>query len=99
MEYATASVSSPGLEEYLGLSDAEVPGAEQAITTLVDGLEYLNANQRGYLVVTFTTNDAVADWRFVDTVKSSTWNLDTGRAKSLRTLPGAANRVLVPTLS
>jgi alkaline phosphatase D len=99
VEFATASVSSPGLEEYLGLSDAEVPGAEQAITTLVDGLEYLNANQRGYLVVTFTTNDAVADWRFVDTVKSSTWNLDTSRAKSLRTLPGAANRVLVPTLS
>mgnify|MGYP000327278888 CR=1 FL=1 len=73
--------------------------AEQAITTLVDGLEYLNANQRGYLVVTFTANDAIADWRFVDTVKSTSWSLDTNRAKSLRTLPGSANRVLMPTLA
>ena len=96
VEFATASVSSPGLEEYLGLSAAEVPSAEQAITTLVDGLEYLNANQRGYLVVTFTADEAIADWRFVDTVKSTTWSLDSARAKSLRTLPGAANRVLMP---
>ena len=97
VEFATASVSSPGLESYLGLSEAQIPAAEQAITTLVDGLQYLNANQRGYLLVTFTAEEARADWRFVSTVKAAEYSIDNSRARSLRTLPGAGNRVLVPT--
>ncbi len=97
VEFATASVSSPGLESYLGLSEAQIPAAEQAITTLVDGLQYLNANQRGYLLVTFTAEEARADWRFVSNVKAAEYSIDNSRARSLRTLPGAGNRVLVPT--
>ena len=98
VEFATASVSSPGLESYLGLSEAQIPAAEQAITTLVDGLQYLNANQRGYLLVTFTAEEARADWRYVSTVKAADYSMDTARARSLRTLPGAGNRTLVPTV-
>ena len=41
-EFATASVSSPGLEDYLGLPDAMIADAEQGIGLLVDGLDYLN---------------------------------------------------------
>lgn len=96
VEFATASVSSPGLEYYLGLPDDEVPAAEQAITTLVDGLEYLNASQRGYLLVTFSADAARADWRFISSVKTADYSLDTSRSKSLITLPGAANRTLLP---
>ena len=83
VEFATASVSSPGLEEYLQLPPEMVPTAEQAISLLVDDLYYLNANQRGYLLVTFTATEARADWRYVSTVKAREYSLDTSRARSL----------------
>lgn len=88
VEYATSSVSAPGLEEYLQLTAEAVPGAEQAIRLLVDDLQYLNLNQRGYLVVTFTPDAARADWRFVTTVKDNEYALDPERAMTMRTLPG-----------
>ena len=94
VEFATAGVTSPGLESYLGLPAAAIPQAEQAITLLVDELQYLNASQRGYLVVTFTEDQARADWRFVSTVKSRDYVVDSARGKTLVTLPGKANRVL-----
>ncbi|MEH6671009.1 alkaline phosphatase D family protein [Halopseudomonas sp.] len=94
VEFATAGVTSPGLESYLGLPAAAISQAEQAITLLVDELQYLNASQRGYLVVTFTEDHARADWRFVSTVKSRDYVVDSARGKTLITLPGKANRVL-----
>lgn len=94
VEFATAGVTSPGLESYLGLPPAAMPQAEQAIALLVDELQYLNANQRGYLVVTFTEDQARADWRFVSTVKARDYVVDSARGQSLITLPGKANRVL-----
>lgn len=96
VEFATAGVTSPGLESYLGLPAAAIPQAEQAITLLVDELQYLNASQRGYLVVTFTEDQARADWRFVSTVKARDYVIDDARSKALITLPGKANRVINP---
>jgi alkaline phosphatase D len=94
VEFATASVTSPGLEGYLGLPAEMIPQAEQGIGLLVDDLEYLNISQRGYMLVTFTSEEARADWHFLDTVKSQTYNVDTSATASLRTLPGSANRRL-----
>jgi alkaline phosphatase D len=96
VEFATAGVTSPGLESYLGLPAAAIPQAEQAITLLVDELQYLNASQRGYLVVTFTEVQARADWRFVSTVKARDYVIDDARSKALITLPGKVNRVINP---
>ncbi|MBL4834237.1 MAG: alkaline phosphatase D family protein [Pseudomonas sp.] len=96
VEFATAGVTSPGLESYLGLPAAAIPQAEQAITLLVDELQYLNASQRGYLVVTFTEDQARADWRFVSTVKARDYVIDDARSKALITLPGKVNRVINP---
>ncbi len=98
VEFATAGVTSPGLESYLGLPAAAIPSAEQAITTLVDDLQYLNASQRGYLLVTFTPEEARADWRFVSTVKARDYVIDSSRSKTLRSLPGTANRTLTSSL-
>jgi alkaline phosphatase D len=61
-----------------------VAAAEQAIGLLVDDLDYLNINQRGYLVVTFEPEQARADWHFVDTVKSRDYSEDASRAVSRR---------------
>jgi len=94
VEFATSSVTSPGLEDYLGIPGEMIQGAEQAIGLLVDDLDYLNVNQRGYMVVTFTPDEARADWYFVDTIKSRDYGLDAARATSLRVLPGQGNRKL-----
>ncbi|MFN3581063.1 MAG: alkaline phosphatase D family protein [Pseudomonas sp.] len=94
VEFATASVSSPGLEEYLGLPIAQIPQIEQVITILVDQLDYLNAAQRGYMLVTFTPEQAHAQWQFVDTIKSTSYQVDNLRSQQRICLPGAANRRL-----
>lgn len=94
VEFATASVSSPGLEEYLELGEEQIAGAEQGIGLLADDLDYLNMNQRGYMVVTFTAEEARADWYFVDTIKSRDYAIDTARSASRSVRPGAGNRSL-----
>jgi alkaline phosphatase D len=95
VEFATSSVTSPGFEEFLQLTAETVPPTEEALTFLVDDLKYTNLNQRGYMVVTFTPQEARADWRFLDTVKMPDYQIDGQRSNSLRVLPGAANRKLV----
>ena len=88
-EFATASVTSPGLESYLGLSDEQQIGAfEGALQLLIDNLQYTNVNQRGYMMVTFTANEARADWRFLTTIKSDDSGIDEERNKSLRIRAG-----------
>ena len=88
VEFATASVSSPGSEEYLNVPEEAVAQAEQAITLLADDLQYANINQRGYMLVTFTATEARADWRYVDTVKSREYSIDTSRNRALKVNAG-----------
>jgi hypothetical protein len=55
MEFATPSVTSPGLEEYVGLSDtATALQFEGAIGLLIDSLQYFYAYDRGFMTVIFT---------------------------------------------
>ncbi|WP_282110074.1 alkaline phosphatase D family protein [Shewanella algicola] len=68
VEFATSSVSSPGLEYYLGLSDAEMPATEAAIVGLISDLKYANLKDRGYLLLTFTADEVRSDWQYVDTI-------------------------------
>ncbi|WP_298452264.1 alkaline phosphatase D family protein [uncultured Marinobacter sp.] len=92
VEFAAPSVSSPGLEEYLELDEDQISGAEQGISLLADDLDYLNINQRGFMIVTFTVEEARSDWYFVDTIKSRDYAIDTARSTSRRVRPGAGNR-------
>jgi alkaline phosphatase D len=91
VEFATPSVSSPGLEEYLpDMNPAELAaGVQQLIPTL----KYANTHQRGYMLLTVTAEEARADWYFVDTVKAKSY--DFGLQRSLKTLPGAGRRKIV----
>ena len=41
------------------------------LPVLIDDLAYCNLHQRGYLTVSFTEKQAVATWRYVDTIKST----------------------------
>ncbi|USD30661.1 alkaline phosphatase D family protein [Pseudoalteromonas sp. SCSIO 43201] len=68
-EYATASVSSPGLEHYLQLSDEQALQFAEVLTLLVDDLEYANIHQRGYLTLNISKEKIESEWVFVDTVQ------------------------------
>ncbi|MGD9655292.1 MAG: alkaline phosphatase [Sulfuricurvum sp.] len=96
VEFATSSVSSPGMEEYLAItSTGMAQQLEAALTILVDDLEYANLNNRGFLVVTFTAEKAEAQWKYVDSISSTTYNLLTDRETTYQVFPGSENRTLV----
>ena len=83
VELATSSVSSPGMEKYLNISQAQLQQFEMAFTTLIDELAYTNLNQRGYLTVTFDQAQMQANWIFVDTIKSEEYKVDASRGHQL----------------
>ena len=92
VEFGVTSVTSPGFEEVFAKEDpAKVAGGlEQIIGPLV----YAETKNRGFMIVTATPTQASAEWRYVSTVKSKTYTMVPG--KTLKTLPGAANRKLLP---
>jgi alkaline phosphatase D len=69
-EFATTSVSSPGMEVDLPLPPAR---AKALFERAVDDLRWMDPSRRGYLKMTFTATEARADWCFVDTVVSRSW--------------------------
>jgi len=69
-ELAASSITSPGLETYLGTSPQALGGFEQALALLVDDLIYLDASRRGYTLATFSTGKIKSEWRFVTTISS-----------------------------
>jgi alkaline phosphatase D len=86
VEFATSSVSSPGLESFLGIAPEAVPATEAGIVSLVDDLQYLNGSDRGYMTLTFSTQEVISEWRFVDTINSSNYQELTSRRKTLKTI-------------
>lgn len=70
VEFATSSVSSPGLEYYLNLPAEQIPATEAAIVELVPDLKYANLKDRGFMTLTFTADAVRSDWHYVDTILS-----------------------------
>ncbi|MGX9463143.1 alkaline phosphatase D family protein [Shewanella sp. A14] len=89
VEFATSSVSSPGLEYYLGLSDAEMPATEAAIVDLVTDLKYTNMKDRGYLLLTLTQDEVRCDWQFVDTILDKSFTRLDARGHSALSVAGS----------
>jgi alkaline phosphatase D len=91
VEFATASVTSPGLEEVFPDQDPVAFGA--LFEQLVGPLVYANTYQRGYLAVTATRAEMRADWWYVDSILTRSAQARLGR--TLRTLPNAGGRRIV----
>ncbi|WP_295760627.1 alkaline phosphatase D family protein [Undibacterium sp.] len=91
VEFGVTSVTSPGFEDIFPKEDPAVlaAGLEQLIGPLV----YAETKNRGFMIVTATPAETRAEWRYVSTVKSKTYTMVPG--KTLKTLPGAANRKLL----
>ena len=94
VEFATSSISSPGLEYYLGISDDAADVTEAGLVSLIDGLKYVNSTNRGFLTVTFTQEAAQADWYFVDTILSTDYETLTTRQTSAATTSGTPSIIL-----
>jgi alkaline phosphatase D len=75
-EFATPSVSSPGLEEALGaLPPAQI---ETIFRGVVDDLRWMDASRRGFLKMSFTPTEARGEWIFVSSVKSVGYTTSSG---------------------
>ncbi|MET0207421.1 MAG: alkaline phosphatase D family protein, partial [Burkholderiaceae bacterium] len=91
VEFATASVSSPGFEASLPSEDPQTVAA--AVTELIGPLQYADTSRRGFMVVTATAAQCRSDWVYVNTVLSRDYTATVGQ--SLRVLPGAGQRRIV----
>jgi alkaline phosphatase D len=89
VEFATASVSSPGLEEYLNLPPEAIVPTERQLTTLIDGLEYTNINNRGFLAMRFTEKEARAEFIFVDSIVTENYRILSERSASFSVEAGS----------
>ena len=96
VEFATASVTSGGIEAVLGLSEEFAAQFSRALETLVDDLAYSNVSDRGYMVVSFTPQEALSEWIYVDTAAQPEFSEKTSASKRLKVLPAAGERKLVP---
>ncbi|WP_271769856.1 alkaline phosphatase D family protein [Aquimarina algiphila] len=82
VEFATSSVTSPGLEQYIGLDTAAVAGFEQSLEVLINDLQYTDVSSRGYLKVTFTAGEANAQWNIISTIAQEGYNETVGNTAS-----------------
>ncbi|HCG7913578.1 TPA: alkaline phosphatase D family protein [Vibrio parahaemolyticus] len=85
VEFATSSVSSPGLEEYLALDPVAIAQMEYTLPHLVSGLQWADIKQRGFMRVTFTADAAQSTWYLVSTIKDKKYQVTT---KSVSTTNG-----------
>ncbi|TOP34580.1 alkaline phosphatase D family protein [Vibrio parahaemolyticus] len=85
VEFATSSVSSPGLEEYLALDPVAIAQMEYTLPHLVSELQWADIKQRGFMRVTFTADAAQSTWYSVSTIKDKKYQVTT---KSVSTTNG-----------
>jgi len=92
VEFATGSITSPGFERYMGFGeDANAQGNfEYAITAMIDDLKYLNAAQRGYMMVTYTPQQSSAQWFYVSSIKTREYTVSSYGPVTVK--PDAGNR-------
>lgn len=96
VEFATTSVSSPGMEEYLALeSQEQAMQLEAALALLVDDLQYTNLNNRGFMEVIYTKTEVISNWHYVDNNDSIEYTPLNLRKKSLKCLVGSNEIIAV----
>ena len=73
VEFATAGVTSPGLESYLGMVPAR--GVAAALVAENYGMVGADTSQRGYMALELTPSAAKSEWRFVEGIKQRSTTL------------------------
>ena len=75
VEFATSSVSSPGLEEYLALEPVAIAQMEYTLPNLISELQWTDIKQRGFMRVTFTPEKAESTWYMLSTIKDRNYQV------------------------
>ncbi|NOH67727.1 alkaline phosphatase D family protein [Vibrio rotiferianus] len=82
VEFATSSVSSPGLEAYLGLDPVAIAQMEFTLPHLSKELQWTDIKQRGFMRVTFTPEKAESTWYMVSTITDKEYRVTTQSAST-----------------
>ena len=83
VELATASVTSPGLEQYIGLPDrASAIATEAGLVQLVKGLQYCNLYDRGFMLLNINRDAVQCDWIYIDNILTANASLLPERQQS-----------------
>jgi len=86
-EFATASVSAPGWEEYFPTLTSTIKSLFED-TNGISHVQWMDPSRRGYLKMTFTTAQAKGEWIFVDSVTKTGYALATPTATEVRSYAG-----------
>ena len=80
-EFATSSVSSPGLEAYLSIPPAQVKAIFEGV---VKDLKWMDSSRRGYLKLTVSSSQVQGEWFFIDTISSRSYKVDAPNSSEKR---------------
>ena len=82
VELMTTSVTSPGFTEYL---PERRPGAMRDATCEINPfVKYMETDRRGWLAITLSNNDCIAEWHLLDGVKSARYESSVDRRLTIR---------------
>lgn len=68
VEFATPSVSSPGMEKYLQIKPEQAKALAGVFSLLINDLQWCNLHQRGYMQLTISAEQVLCNWQFIDTI-------------------------------
>jgi alkaline phosphatase D len=79
-EFITTSISAPGFESYIPIGDT---GVSTLFGQIPDDVNWLDPSKRGYLKVTFTPTQVVADWPLLNTVRSTSYTVSAAPTRTV----------------
>lgn len=72
VEFATSSITSPGMEKYI---DGPPQVAADMFVAASPDLHWMDAQHRGFMLITLTKSQVRSDWFFVDSITSHEFNV------------------------
>lgn len=75
IELSVPSVSSPGMETYLGFGEADREPLQRALEVLIDELEYCQLKNRGYIELNLSRDTLTSTWHFVNDVTTRDYQM------------------------
>lgn len=81
-EFGTTGVSSPNYDENVGLDTVRM--VEGLYYKMNPHLKYVDLSEHGYLLLTLNSDEAKAEWMYVDTVKRRTRNEKVGKTMTVK---------------
>lgn len=95
VEFATSSVSSPGMEGFSAAETDHNVVANGFMQLSGESLKYTNSKHRGFMILSVTPTETQSEWIFVDTIKSKDYQVLSSESKKLRVLASSGEVALL----